>query len=152
MTTPSTKTWAVDDPLTAGDLNTYVRDNDAWLLGTKPSCQASRTPQSISNTTSTAASLTSEAWDTANMHSNSTNASRITIPSDGAGRYHITARAAFERFVALNGEIPALSRRNTNVRSLAIALDQRAKLATPCEESLQALESALADRHHAGGR
>ena len=63
-----------------------------------------------------------------------------------------TAIAAFDRFIALNAEIAALSRRNTNVRSLALALDQRTKLASPCEESLQALESALAARHHTGGR
>jgi hypothetical protein len=32
-TTP--KTWAVGDPATAADLNTYVRDNVAFLYGTR---------------------------------------------------------------------------------------------------------------------
>jgi hypothetical protein len=37
-----------------------------------------------------------------------------------------------------------LSRRNTNVRSLALSLDQKQKLIAPCEKPLRALGDALA--------
>jgi hypothetical protein len=70
-----------------------------------------------------------------------------------ASRAHLTAAtAALDRFVALNTQIADLSRRNTNVHSLALALDQRQKVTAPCEETLRALQAALAQRHHTGGR
>jgi len=56
------------------------------------------------------------------------------------------ATAALDRFMDLNAQIIALSRRNTNVRSLALSLDQKRKLTTPCEDSLRALRDALAKR------
>jgi hypothetical protein len=39
--------------------------------------------------------------------------------------------------------IIALSRRNTNVRSLALSLDEKRKLTGPSEETLRALQAAL---------
>lgn len=64
-----------------------------------------------------------------------------------ASRQHLTsARAALDRFVGLNAEIAALSRRNTNVRALALSLDHKGQLTRACEESLQALRDALAKR------
>lgn len=62
------------------------------------------------------------------------------------------ATAALDRFVAVNAEIVALSRRNSNVRSLALSLGQKRTLTARCEESLRALEDALAKRHFAGTR
>ncbi len=46
------------------------------------------------------------------------------------------ATAAFDRFMALNGELVTLSRRNTNVRSLALSLDQKQKLVAPVRGEL----------------
>jgi hypothetical protein len=46
----------------------------------------------------------------------------------------------------LNRQIIALSRRNTNVRSLALALGQKRTLTAACEEDLRALQDALAAR------
>jgi hypothetical protein len=63
-----------------------------------------------------------------------------------------TARAALDRFTSVNSEIIALSRRNTNVRSLALSLNQKAKLTAACEDSLQALRAALAKRGFTGTR
>jgi hypothetical protein len=57
-----------------------------------------------------------------------------------------TAATTLDRFMDLNAQIIALSRRNTNVRSLALSLDQKRKLTRPCEETLRALQAALA-RH-----
>ena len=62
------------------------------------------------------------------------------------------ATAALDRFMALNAELIALSRRNTNVRALALSLDQKRKVAAECETELRALQDALADRVHPLGR
>ena len=56
------------------------------------------------------------------------------------------ATAALDKFVGLNAQIMALSRRNTNVRSLALALNQKGKITGACEQSLRALRDALAKR------
>jgi hypothetical protein len=62
------------------------------------------------------------------------------------------ATAALDRFMSVNAEIIALSRRNTNVRSLALSLDQKRKLTSACEDSLRALQSALDKRGFTGRR
>jgi hypothetical protein len=56
------------------------------------------------------------------------------------------ASAALDRFMDLNAQIIALSRRNTNVRSLALSLDQKRTLTVSCEDSLRSLHDALAKR------
>ena len=67
------------------------------------------------------------------------------------------ATTALDTFMNLNAQIVALSRRNTNVRSLALSLDQKRQVAGPCEDALRALVAAL-DKHgysggaHPGGR
>jgi hypothetical protein len=62
------------------------------------------------------------------------------------------ATAALDRFVALNAQLLALSRRNTNVRSLALSLNQKGLLTGACEDSLRALRDALAKRGFTGTR
>ena len=52
----------------------------------------------------------------------------------------------------VNAEIVGLSRRNTNVKSLAMSLGQKRMLTAACEESLRALQEALATRGFAGTR
>jgi hypothetical protein len=87
-TTP--KTWATNDLLTATDMNTYIRDNVAWLATDKPRVRAKRTSnQSIANNTFVAISFDAEDWDTQSMHSNVTNPSRLTVPTGGGGKYTI---------------------------------------------------------------
>jgi hypothetical protein len=56
------------------------------------------------------------------------------------------------RFLTLHAEILVLSRKNTNVRSLALALDERRKLANECEADLRTLQAALAKRGFVGTR
>jgi hypothetical protein len=63
-----------------------------------------------------------------------------------------TAAAALDRFMGLNAQIVALSRRNTNVRSLALSLNEKGKLAGTCEDALHALRDALAGRGFTGTR
>jgi hypothetical protein len=70
-----------------------------------------------------------------------------------ASKAHLdAAAAALSRFVDLNTQIIALSRRNTNVRSLALSLDQKRTITLKCEESLHALQAALAKRGYSGIR
>ena len=54
--------------------------------------------------------------------------------------------------MSVNAQITVLSRRNTNVRSLALSLNQKGKATGACEESLRALRGALAGRGFAGTR
>jgi hypothetical protein len=62
------------------------------------------------------------------------------------------AKGALDRFMDLNAQIIALSRRNTNVRSLALSLDQKRAIIAGCEQSLHALRDALAKRGYTGAR
>jgi hypothetical protein len=52
----------------------------------------------------------------------------------------------------LHGEIVSLSRRNNDVRSLALSLTEKQAVRTRCEESLRALDGALAERGFTGTR
>jgi methyl-accepting chemotaxis protein len=70
---------------------------------------------------------------------------RPLLPASAQGQLR-TAMAALDRFMGLNMQIIALSRRNTNVRSLALSLDEKRTITTSCEESLRALQAALAKR------
>jgi hypothetical protein len=62
------------------------------------------------------------------------------------------AIAALDRFIELNNQIVALSRRNSNVRSLALSLGQKRTLSAACETSLGALQDALSQRGFTGTR
>lgn len=62
------------------------------------------------------------------------------------------ASAALDRFIGTNAQIIALSRRNTNVRSLALSLGQKRTLAAACEASLQGLQNALSNREFTATR
>jgi len=62
------------------------------------------------------------------------------------------ATTALDRFMGLNAEIVGLSRRNTNVRSLALSLDQKRTLTATCESTLRQIQSALAKRGFTGTR
>jgi hypothetical protein len=62
------------------------------------------------------------------------------------------AAAALDRFMELNAQVIALSRRNTNVRSLALSLDQKRPLIAACEQSLHTLRDSLGSRGFTGIR
>jgi len=62
------------------------------------------------------------------------------------------ATAQLDRFMQLNAEIVTLSRRNTNVRSLALSLNQKRVMTANCEASLQTVRESLAKRSFAGTR
>jgi hypothetical protein len=62
------------------------------------------------------------------------------------------AAAALGRFHDLNTQIIVLSRRNSNVRSLALSLGKKRVPTARCEESLHAIQDALSKRGFAGTR
>jgi hypothetical protein len=69
----------------------------------------------------------------------------LRVASPAAATPHLTAAvAALDRFKAINDEIVALSRRNSNVRSLALSLGEKRKVTAACDDQLRMLEEALA--------
>jgi hypothetical protein len=74
------------------------------------------------------------------------------LVSDASRPKIAVASSALDQFMAVNAQIVALSRRNTNVRSLALSLTQKRPLIAACEESLHALQNALAKHGYSAGR
>ena len=71
-----------------------LRDNDEWFAE-PPSCRVYHsTTQNLSASTFTALNANSELWDSASMHSTSSQTSRITVGT--AGKYLFTATVEFE--------------------------------------------------------
>jgi hypothetical protein len=62
------------------------------------------------------------------------------------------ATAAFDRFEEINREILTLSRRNSEVRSLALSLGRKRMLTAVADDQLRALEDALAKHAFTGTR
>lgn len=62
------------------------------------------------------------------------------------------ARDALDRFFRTHAEILLLSRKNTDVRSLALSLGEKRRLTAACDEALAALQDALARRGTAATR
>jgi hypothetical protein len=65
------------------------------------------------------------------------------LAGSAAGPSVATATASLGRFKEISSQIVALSRRNTNVRSLALSLREQPTLATACDDRLRALQQAL---------
>ena len=61
-----------------------------------------------------------------------------------------TASSSFARFSAIRAQILALSRENTNVRSVAISLSQKRKVMLLCRDALDALQQAVLAEPEAG--
>lgn len=75
-----------------------------------------------------------------------------TLAQPGSRPQLAVATAALDRFMGLNAQIIELSHRNTNVRSLALALGQKRTRTAACEDSLRALHDALAKREFTATR
>ncbi len=76
---------------------------------------------------------------------------RTLVPSGSQGLVD-AAGTTLDRFMSVNAEIVALSRRNSNVRSLALSLGQKRALTATCEEALRSLRTVLANRQLGGTR
>jgi hypothetical protein len=64
----------------------------------------------------------------------------------------VEASAALDRLMEVNRQIISLSRRNSNVRSVALSLNQKRTIAAACEQQLHALQTALSKRGFVGTR
>jgi len=62
------------------------------------------------------------------------------------------AIAALDRFDAVNAELVTLSRRNSNVRSMALSLGKKRTVTAECDAILQGIESALAKHNFSATR
>ena len=62
------------------------------------------------------------------------------------------AVAALDRFKSINTELVALSRRNSDVQSLALSLGRKRTLTAACDDALHALEQALQKHDFAATR
>jgi len=91
------KTFSFKEKLTSADMNTYLRDNTAWLGAVKPRCSAVRnTNLSIADGAATAITLpNTEDFDVGNMHDPSSSSERIVVPSGGAGLYLVNAMVSW---------------------------------------------------------
>jgi hypothetical protein len=67
-----------------------------------------------------------------------------SVSAPGAAPALATALAALDRFKEISAQIVQLSRRNSNVRSLELSLRTKPGLSSACDESLHALQDALA--------
>jgi hypothetical protein len=74
------------------------------------------------------------------------------VVGPGSRKELADAAAALDRFVDVNRQIMSLSRRNTNVRSLVLSLNEKTKLTTACEDSLGALRDSLAKHGYTSSR
>jgi len=81
----------------------------------------------------------------ATAHEATTGLARLVAPS-GGGELGTAAIAELDRFKALSAELVALSRRNTNVRSLSMSLREKPPLARACDDALGTLQDFLAKR------
>jgi hypothetical protein len=70
----------------------------------------------------------------------------------GAGPQLAAAAAALDRFATTNAELVTLSRRNSNVRSLALSLGRKRTVTAECDDILRALEESLAKHDFAATR
>lgn len=66
-----------------------------------------------------------------------------TPPGDAMKASVDEARAAYAEFQKVNAEVLRLSRRNSNVRSLAISLGQKRKVTAECQDRLTAVQEAV---------
>jgi hypothetical protein len=102
---PATRTWTAGEIMTAGLLNTAVRDVDAFLLATPILDAWASFNQSIPNNAFTSLSCDTEYVDSSGMHSTSTNNSRATAVYAGwydvGGLYTTVGNATGQRAARL---------------------------------------------------
>ena len=72
------------------------------------------------------------------------------LPKLGGDPDFRTAASAYQRYGAVKTQILALSRENTNVRSLSISLTQKRRVMLLCQETLAALQQAITDEPGSG--
>lgn len=89
------RTWAAGEYPTAAYLNQDLRDNVSWLASPL-ACKVHRgsSAKSIANNTQTAIDFTTELYDIGNLWVVGS-PTRLTVPSGGAGLFHIFGNVRF---------------------------------------------------------
>ncbi|HEY6021598.1 MAG TPA: hypothetical protein VIY48_17545 [Candidatus Paceibacterota bacterium] len=86
-TVPAEITWVSGQVVTAAQLNTNLRDAVNFLIN-KPTCQVRQTvSQNLTTGSAAAIAFDTEDVDNDNMHSTTTNTTRLTAVT--SGRYHV---------------------------------------------------------------
>ncbi|MEU9975085.1 hypothetical protein [Streptomyces sp. NPDC051014] len=91
-TVPATQTFLAGEKVTASKLIAATKTPLDFLMN-PPRCNAYSSGVSLTSGTSTLITFDSEAWDTDNMHSTTTNTSRVTIST--TGQYLVSFYARF---------------------------------------------------------
>jgi hypothetical protein len=138
-------------PLTAGDETGQVAALVATAMASVREIQVLQAPH-IAESDDTAMSRLEQRMAAAQTATRNALASLGDLVAPASRPQLEAATAALDRFAALNTEIVALSRRNTNVRSLALTLGQKQALVAACEETLRSLQAALSKRGFAATR
>ena len=79
-------------------------------------------------------------------------ASQVKVGMPPAKIGLIYSHTGLKKFMELNGQLIALSRKNTNVHSLMLSLDEKRKVTLACQDKLRELQAALAKRGYTGIR
>lgn len=95
-TDPNGHVFTTGEVVTASTLNTYVKDNLAWLADPPRFRATNSANQSIPDSAWTSLTLDTERYDVGPMHSTVTNTSRGTVPSGGAGTYSVSGEAELQ--------------------------------------------------------
>lgn len=93
MAVPTPRTWLAGEPWTAALMNSDVRDVLNFLLNPDACSVYLTANQSIPNNTQTLLTYTSEAYDTATMHSTGSDTSRIVAQTPGL--YEVKSMVTF---------------------------------------------------------
>lgn len=97
-----TGAWTFQNDITIDGGN--VASDGTFTSSGQHRCSAYRTTtnQTIATSTATAVSFNAESYDVGSLHDNSTNESRITIPSGGSGLYNFYGKVTFDGATAGN--------------------------------------------------
>jgi hypothetical protein len=101
------------DSTTATGLKWSTVSSSPTFVGV--SCIRSSGSQTASNATWTAVTWPSESFDTNGFHDNSTNTSRITIPTGKAGKYSVTGFMQWDENTSGTGRYLAIYKNGTSV-------------------------------------
>lgn len=123
----------------------HVRALTAEILSNVREIQALQAPHIAAPDDATMGRLEARI-DGAQSAAQTTLAALVGVARPEAGAAVKEANAALERFRTVDAEIVKLSRQNSNVRALALALGRRRTLAAVCEEHLRSVQEELSKR------
>lgn len=132
-TTP--RTWVTGEVVDAALLNTYLRDNDLWVLSDSPAVRAYRsTNQILATSVQAAVLLDQERFDNANVHSTVTNTNRFTVPAGAGGKWIMGVGFEYNNSSVVGDRISSIIL--NGVTATPLAQDSRAAASTTTRVTL----------------